>query len=125
MITKESIKRILQDAAASRRTETYNSLLKQVNKGNRDQKLIHVLIDLLIDIGNDCYSNNEPPLNVLASQNGLSFNPKSYDWYVEKYLPNHKWKGPKRSYKDKFFEKEKIACFDFWRPKMKLFLKEG
>src|ERR1035437_3224064 len=118
---KESIKKILKKTAASQRTETYYSLLLQIGSGYSYHKSLPGLINLLIEIGNDCYSNNEPPLNVLVSQDGLSFNPKSYDWYVQKYLPNHKWKGPKRSYKDKFFEKEKIACFNFWRPKMKLF----
>jgi len=111
-MNKETIKTILQNAAAKESEVTYSSIFKSINH-KYNSKSISLLLNILIEIGEDCFANNEPPVNVLVSQTGLFFSPNIFDWYCERYLANHVFKNPRKKYKQKFFEQEQLACFKF------------
>jgi hypothetical protein len=116
-MNKEFIKKILQDAAAKESEVTYSSIFKSINY-KYNAKSIKLLLNVLIEIGDECYANNEPPVNVLVSQTGLFFSPKSFDWYCERYFPNRIFRCQRITYKNEFFKKEQRACFEFWTPKL-------
>ena len=117
IMNKEKIKAILQDAAARKSEVTYSSIFLNLNH-NYNSNSIKNLLNVLIEIGDECLANNEPPVNVLVSQTGHLFSPQLFDWYCERYFPDHIFKNPRKTYKAKFFKNQQIACFEFWTPKL-------
>ena len=87
ILNKQAIKKLLQQTASDEKTETYSSFLQKLNiYAGREE--IKELKALLFEIGEECFLENQPPINILVSSAPNSLSYKFYDWFVERY-----WNG--------------------------------